>query len=167
MHRRRSSALVATLGAAVLAVSLSACGGNTDGDGASSTPAASTTAPSTEATTVTAPDPESSLTGTWVDPDGNGYLTFDGEGGVTGSDACNGIRSTYESGDETGGETGDGADSVTASIAPFPTTMMACGDGWSQWLLGVSTVELHGDSLTVLDQDGGELGTLVPGEAPE
>ncbi|MGO1990221.1 MAG: META domain-containing protein [Corynebacterium sp.] len=152
MHRRRSSALVATLGAAVLAVGLSACGGDTDGGGASST-----TTPSTEATTVTAPDPDSSLTGTWVDPDGNGYLTFDGEGGVTGSDACNGIRSTYESDGETGG----------ASVAPFPTTMMACGNGWSQWLLGVSTVELHGDSLTVLDQDGGELGTLVPGEAPE
>ncbi|MGP9723627.1 META domain-containing protein [Corynebacterium sp. AOP40-9SA-29] len=162
MHRRRSSALVATLGAAVLAVGLSACGGDTDGGGAAST-AASTTAPNTEATTVTAPDPDSSLTGTWVDPDGNGYLTFDDKGGVTGSDACNGIRSTYETGDETG----DGADSVTASVAPFPTTMMACGDGWSQWLLGVSTVELHGDSLTVLDQDGGELGTLVPGEAPE
>lgn len=164
MHLRRSSALVATLGAAVLAVGLSACGGDTDGGGASSTassPTSSTTTPSTEATTVTAPDPDSSLTGTWVDPDGNGYLTFDGEGGVTGSDACNGIRSTYETGGETGGET------VSASVAPFPTTMMACGDGWSQWLLGVSTVELHGDSLTVLDQDGGELGTLVPGEAPE
>lgn len=161
MHHRRSSTLVATLGAAVLAVGLSACGGTTDGDGAASTTAASTTAPNTEETAVTAPDPDSSLTGTWVDPDGNGYLTFDGEGGVTGSDACNGIRSTYETGGETGDEAG------TASVAPFPTTMMACGEGWSQWLLGVSTVELHGDSLTVLDQDGGELGTLVPGEAPE
>lgn len=155
MHRRRSSALVATLGAAVLAVGLSACGGDTDGGGASST-----TTPSTEATTVTAPDPDSSLTGTWVDPDGNGYLTFDGEGGVTGSDACNGIRSTYESDGETGGETGG------ASVAPFPTTMMACGDGWSQWLLGVSTVELGDGALTVLGRDGEELGTLVPGTAP-
>ncbi|MDN6510924.1 MAG: hypothetical protein L0K56_09500, partial [Corynebacterium sp.] len=66
MHPRRTYALVATLGAAVLAVGLSACGGDTDGGGASSP-----TTPSTEATTVPAPDPDSSLPGTWVDPDGN------------------------------------------------------------------------------------------------
>lgn len=99
--------------------------------------------------------PEDNFAGTWVDPDGNGYLTFDGEGGVTGSDACNGIRTTYE-------VAGD-----AATVEPFPTTMMACGDGWSQWLLSVSAVEHRGDSLAVFGQDDEEVGTLVPGDEPE
>lgn len=95
------------------------------------------------------------VVGTWVDPDGRGYLTFTDDGTVTGSDACNGIRSTWEDGNG------------TVTVEPFPTTMMACSEGWSQWLLGVTTVEQDGDELTVYGHEGERLGVLVPGDAPE
>lgn len=96
------------------------------------------------------------FTGTWVDPDGNGYLTFDDRGNVRGSDACNGIGTTFTVDDASG----------AAALEPFATTMMACPEGWSQWLLQVTTVEHHGDRLTVLGREGEEVGTLVPGEEP-
>lgn len=94
------------------------------------------------------------FTGTWVDPHGDGYLAFDGEGGITGSDACNGISTTYD------------VHGQSATVAPFPTTMMACGEGWSPWLLSVETVEHRGDSLAVVDSRSEQVGTLVPGDDP-
>lgn len=138
------------LSAVLLAVGLTACGGSDDPDRPQTTEAS--TVPDTSPDT--SPDSPTDFTGTWVDPDGKGYLSFDGDGGITGSDACNGITTTYS------------VDGTTATVEPFPTTMMACGDGWSQWLLGVSTVELGDGALTVLGRDGEELGTLVPGSEP-
>lgn len=142
----RAGRPAAALAAVLLTVGLTACGGSDDPDRPQTT----------EASTVpdTSTDSPTDFTGTWVDPDGKGYLSFDGDGGITGSDACNGITTTYS------------VDGATATVEPFPTTMMACGDGWSQWLLGVSTVELGDGALTVLGRDGEELGTLVPGTAP-
>jgi heat shock protein HslJ len=103
--------------------------------------------------------------GTSVDPDGNGYLTFNEDGSITGSDACNGIRTTYS------------VDGSTAQVEPFPTTQMACGDGWTQWLLMVSSVEVRdaqvaaegteNTEMAVLDAGGEEVGVLVPGNEPE
>jgi heat shock protein HslJ len=158
MRTRRVATAAA---AALLAAGLTACGDAGDAGTSETTQ----TTPATEAATVTDTPPETTppetppaapagFTGTWVDPDGKGYLTFDGQGGITGSDACNGISTTYT------------VDGTTATVEPFPTTMMACGEGWSQWLLGVTTVELHDGALGVLGRDGEELGTLVPGEAP-
>ena len=61
-----------------------------------------------------APDADAAapFIGTWIDPDGLGYLTFTEDGAVRGSDACNGIRSTYS------------VDGGTATVEPFATTMM-------------------------------------------
>ncbi|WP_420098558.1 META domain-containing protein [Corynebacterium sp.] len=151
MRARRTAVACAAL---ALTLGLTACGDADDQD-------ASPTTRTSEARTVTdtpadtPTDTPGDFSGTWVDPDGRGYLSFDGDGGITGSDACNGITTTYS------------VDGTTATVEPFPTTMMACGDGWSQWLLGVSTVELGDSSLTVRGQDGEELGTLVPGDVPE
>lgn len=102
-------------------------------------------------------DAAAQFVGTWVDPDGLGYLTFNEDGSVRGSDACNGIGSTYS---VNGGAT---------TVEPFATTMMACSEGWSQWLLQVTTVEVsdNGSEMVVYGRDGSEAGTLVPGEEPQ
>ncbi|MEY8565520.1 META domain-containing protein [Corynebacteriaceae bacterium 7-707] len=160
----RATRPVAAVAAGLLAVGLAACGDDagpaptetTQATQATQSTETTETARTTEAGTVTDTPPEdpTGFTGTWVDPHGKGYLTFDGEGGVTGSDACNGITTTYS------------VEGTGATVEPFPTTMMACGEGWSQWLLGVSTVELRDGTLAVLGQDGEELGVLVPGDAP-
>ena len=142
--------------AAFLTVGLAACGSSDEPDAPLTTTTNQTSEPST-VTNTPHDTPHESLAdfaGTWVDPDGKGYLSFDGDGGITGSDACNGITTTYS------------VDGTTATVEPFPTTMMACGDGWSQWLLGVTSVELDDEVLTVLGRDGEELGTLVPGTVP-
>lgn len=149
MRTRRAGAAATAVTAALLAVGLTACG-----DTGTTAPTQTTETTQTEASTVTTPAAPAGFTGTWVDPDGKGYLTFDGDGGITGSDACNGITTTYT------------VEGTTATVEPFPTTMMACGDGWSQWLLGVTTVELRDGTLGVLGRDGEDLGTLVPGDAP-
>lgn len=100
---------------------------------------------------------DAGFVGTWVDPDGLGFLTFAEDGSVRGSDACNGIGSTYS------------VDGGTATVEPFATTMMACSEGWSQWLLQVTTVEVSddGSEMVVHGRDGSEAGTLVPGEEPQ
>lgn len=106
-----------------------------------------------------APDADAAapFIGTWVDPDGLGYLTFTEDGSVRGSDACNGIGSTFS------------VEDGTATVEPFATTMMACSEGWSQWLLQVTTVEVSdtGTEMVVSGRDGSEAGVLVPGEEPQ
>jgi len=44
-------------------------------------------------------------------------------------------------------------------FGPFAATMMACGDV-DTWLSGASSATVDGDTMSVLDEKGKEIGTL-------
>jgi heat shock protein HslJ len=179
MNRRTMPACAA---AATLALTLAACSNSQQDSTQEATATASgqatTTAP--EETTV-APEPSqpdqsaqpdqpvvpagpAAFTGTWHDPDGGGVLTFADDGTVTGTDGCNGLRSTWTLTD------GDGGEGSTATVDGFVSTMMACPGPWSAWLVSAGSFHHDGDHLTVnaTARDGGtggvELGRLEPVE---
>lgn len=102
---------------------------------------------------------KSSLTGRWESHDpGNPWLEFAADGTVTGSDGCNGIFSSYVATD------------TGATIAKFVSTLKAC-IGVNDWLRGIHSVQLRGDTLVVCDMSGLEIGELrraagTPGARP-
>lgn len=88
------------------------------------------------------------LKGQWTDQ-GNekAYLDFDGKGGVSGSDGCNRIISSY---------TIDG-DNVTFSKGL--STLMAC-EGVDAWLGGLNKASVDGNTMVVKDASGSKIGEL-------
>lgn len=86
--------------------------------------------------------------GTWgADAPGETSLEFMDDGSYAGSDGCNRVMGSWE------------ADGDVFSIAPMATTLMAC-EGVDVWLLDPAAVSVDGDTLTVLDAGGAELGSL-------
>lgn len=91
---------------------------------------------------------EERLTGTWVsDEQGEPRLEFDGTGQVTGTDGCNGITTTYK------------IDGGSARFEDFASTLMAC-EGVDDWLRGIRSVTIDGDTLIVSNDAGKKIGEL-------
>ena len=100
------------------------------------------------APTSTASPDASDVIGSWgSDAAGEPFLEFTAEGEVTGTDGCNGLRSTYSVVDD------------TIEIAPHFSTLKAC-QGVDDWLRGLSKVQVDGDTLIVQDKDGAKIGEL-------
>ena len=91
---------------------------------------------------------EEQLTGMWVAGEpGEPRLEFDGDGRAMGTDGCNGITTTYK------------IDGDSAQLDIFASTLMAC-DGVDDWLRGLRSVTLEGDTLSVFDESGKKIGEL-------
>lgn len=89
-------------------------------------------------------------TGTWGDTTDTGApsLELDDDGGLTGTDGCNQLTGTW---------TVDESDHV--EFHDVASTRMACADV-DTWLAGLSQATIADDTMTVIDQDGSEIGTL-------
>ncbi|AGP30730.1 META domain-containing protein [Corynebacterium terpenotabidum] len=102
------------------------------------------------------PGTADAFTGSWRDPDGGAIVTFADDGTLVGTDGCNNFHSTWA---YTSGSGGEGA---VIQVEPFPTTMMACTEAWSPWVLSMHTVTHNGDHLSLRSEGGIELGELIP-----
>ncbi len=143
---RRTTAFAGALGAGLLAVLLTACGAGTGsvGDGQNG----GGSAPGTEAPVEENPELQARLLGAWSSDDaGNPHLRFAEDGRVSGSDGCNSLGGEYT------------VDGDTVTVKRAASTLMAC-PGVDDWLRGVKTVSLDGDTMTVRDKNGDELGQL-------
>ncbi len=94
------------------------------------------------------------LAGTWGEPGASGkpaleFTPASGESGgeYGGNDGCNTIGGEYT--------VTDG----TVEFGMMRATMMFC-EGVDTWLSQAHTATLEGDTLTVLDEQGAEIGTL-------
>lgn len=89
-------------------------------------------------------------TGTWGDTADTTApsLVIEDGGDLTGTDGCNQLTGTW---------TVDESDHV--QFHNVASTRMAC-EGVDTWLEGLSQATVADDTLTVLDQDGSEIGTL-------
>ncbi|GAA2177312.1 META domain-containing protein [Leucobacter tardus] len=91
--------------------------------------------------------------GDWASEEkGQPHLTFAEAGKVSGSDGCNGIGGEYTVNDE----------DVTVSLGA--ATLKAC-PGVDDWLRGVATVTVDGDTMQVMNADGDEIGQLQRSDA--
>ncbi|QZY53383.1 META domain-containing protein [Leucobacter tenebrionis] len=95
-----------------------------------------------------APD-ATSVVGAWGEPGTRGEpsLIFEEDGSYSGDDGCNSL----------GGEWSAEGDSV--DLGAMRSTLMYC-EGVDTWLSQARTAELSGDTLTLLDEQGAEIGTL-------
>lgn len=90
--------------------------------------------------------------GTWgEDGEGLPQLTFEADGVLTGTDGCNRLSGTWE------------IDGETVEFGPLISTLMAC-EGVDTWLAQGASATIDGDVLTVLDEEGNEIGTLEKSE---
>ena len=89
-------------------------------------------------------------TGTWGDSSGTGtpYLELEDGGNLTGSDGCNTLKGTWSV---------DEADQVV--FENVASTRKAC-EGVDDWLSLLSVAEVSGDTMTILDADGSQIGQL-------
>ncbi len=99
--------------------------------------------------------PATSLAGSWGEPETPGepalVFTPDGDGDAgeyAGSDGCNTIGGSYTEADG------------TIELGVMRATMMYC-EGVDTWLSRGHTAELSGDTLTVFDEAGTQIGALT------
>lgn len=91
---------------------------------------------------------EERVLGQWGDDDGaSPWLRFEADGTLTGSDGCNRMSGSWAVADEL----------VTTS--EVVRTLMWCED-YTEWIGGLSAVEVDGDELIVFDADGERIGAL-------
>ena len=87
--------------------------------------------------------------GTWgAAGEGEPQLVLDSDGTLTGTDGCNRLTGTWEQADDT-----------SLTFINVASTMMACED-LDTWLIALDTAVLDGETLTVKNADGAEIGTL-------
>jgi heat shock protein HslJ len=88
--------------------------------------------------------------GTWGDvaTTDEPSLVLGDDGSLTGTDGCNRLVGSWTA----------GADTVT--FVDVASTRMAC-EGVDTWLSALATGTIAGDTLTVLDESGDEIGTLA------
>jgi len=79
---------------------------------------------------------------------GEPFLKFADDGTYSGSDGCNGLRGTYEVGDD------------ELVLNPGLSTLRAC-PGIDTWVRNATSVKLDSDTLVVFDKSGSEIGTLA------
>ena len=126
-------------GVFVLAMMLTSCAANAgdDGDGGQE-----------EITEAPMGNLDEAILGDWVsDEQGDPHLTFTEGGRVSGSDGCNGI----------GGEYSVSEDVATVTLGA--ATLKAC-PGVDDWLRGVTSVTVDGDTMHVMNESGEDIGTL-------
>lgn len=89
--------------------------------------------------------------GTWGDADTRSEpsLALASDGVLTGTDGCNRLMGSWSTDDDT--------DTIT--FADVASTRMAC-EGVDTWLSGLATGTIAGETLTVFDADGADIGTL-------
>ncbi|WP_449281029.1 META domain-containing protein [Leucobacter sp.] len=93
-------------------------------------------------------DTAQQVLGEWTsDEQGNPTLDFADDGTVRGTDGCNGISSTYT------------VERDRVLVEKFAATLMAC-PGVDDWLRAVREVSVDGDTMTVRNGAGEEIGTL-------
>lgn len=99
---------------------------------------------------------ESDILGLWSnDEPGEPHLEFGEDGTFSGSDGCNGIGGEYF------------ADQGAVRVQLGASTLKACAD-IDDWLRGVKTVTVDGDTMQVMNENGDEIGQLQrSGEAAE
>lgn len=86
--------------------------------------------------------------GVWgSEADGQARLELGDDGSLTGNDGCNQLAGEWEQ------------DGDTVTFNDVAMTLMACEDV-DTWMTGLATATVSGDTMTVLDQAGDELGTL-------
>lgn len=88
--------------------------------------------------------------GTWGDPteEGSPYLELEDDGSFSGSDGCNNLTGSWS--------VDEGEQVLFEDVA---STMKACEDV-DDWLAHLSAATVAGDTMTVLAQDGAEIGQL-------
>jgi heat shock protein HslJ len=88
--------------------------------------------------------------GTWGDSstEGEPYLTLEDDGSFSGSDGCNNLSGSWS--------VDEGEQVLFEDVA---STMKACEDV-DDWLAHLSVATVSGDTMTVLGQDGSEIGQL-------
>lgn len=88
--------------------------------------------------------------GTWGDPsvEAEPYLSLAEDGSLTGSDGCNRLSGSWSV---------DEADQVL--FEDVASTRMFC-EGVDDWLSGLAAADIAGTTMTVLGQDGSEIGQL-------
>ncbi|WP_244284201.1 META domain-containing protein [Agromyces badenianii] len=91
--------------------------------------------------------------GTWGDAvaAGEPSLALAGDGKLTGTDGCNRLMGTWTAEDD------------AIAFTDVASTRMAC-EGVDTWLSNLATGTIAGETLTVLDADGAEIGTLPRAE---
>ncbi|WP_033373409.1 META domain-containing protein [Glaciibacter superstes] len=96
-----------------------------------------------------APGAESAV-GVWeADAASHGaYLELAEDGTLSGTDGCNRLMGEW---DQNG---------ATVSFGPIASTMMAC-EGVETWLGGAISASVDGKIMTVLDDSGQSIGTLI------
>jgi heat shock protein HslJ len=87
--------------------------------------------------------------GVWSESsdDDSPYLSFTDDGNVSGYDGCNQMGGSWKA-------TADGIE-----FSDFASTQMFC-EGVDTWLMDATSAEVDGGTMTVLDEDGKELGEL-------
>ncbi|WP_394554044.1 META domain-containing protein [Agromyces sp. MMS24-JH15] len=89
------------------------------------------------------------VVGTWGDPTtGEPYLSLAEDGTLTGSDGCNRLAGGWEL---------DEADQI--EFGDVASTLMAC-EGVDTWLSGLDVATVSGTTMTILSDDGAEIGRL-------
>ena len=85
----------------------------------------------------------------WGKPDvqGETAISFAADGSAFGSDGCNLVTGTWKE------------DKGTITFGPLASTMMYC-EGVETWLTDATTATMKGDTITLSDKDGKEVGTL-------
>ena len=87
--------------------------------------------------------------GVWSesDADNTPFLSFSDDGNVSGYDGCNQLGGSWEA-------TSDGIE-----FGDLAATQMFCEDV-DTWLISAASAEISGGTMTVLDEDGKQLGEL-------
>ncbi len=95
-------------------------------------------------------DSPGTVAGTWTAPAGAGEaptLELSADGTVSGTDGCNRLTGSWTE--------SDGA----VELGPLAVTQMAC-EGVDDWLSRAMSVTVDGDTMTVRDVGGQQIGTL-------
>jgi len=109
--------------------------------------------------TTSAVAQEPNFEGRWqADDPEDAFVVFtevdDGGGRLSGSDGCNGLMGEFF------------IDGDTARVELGASTLKGC-PGVDTWLRGIGVVVVDGDTMTVEDSEGEELGTLTRDEDAE
>jgi len=98
-------------------------------------------------------DPANGPAGIWGDPDTSTEPSLElvDDGTLTGTDGCNRLRGGWTEEDD------------RVSFGQVASTRMAC-EGVDTWLSSLDSATVDGDTMTVFDASGSEIGTLERAE---
>lgn len=137
------SQLMGALSGVFLMALLTSCAANAGSDDTSSE----------EITEAPMSSTEEQVLGNWLsDEAGDPHLEFADDGTVSGSDGCNGLAGDYV------------VEEDQVSVKLGASTLKAC-QGVDDWLRGVKTVTVDGDTMQVMNADGDEIGQLQRSDA--